>query len=151
MSIKELEEAFSLLNESGAKVYSLGEFDQKAVDTFERVVGIELPEDYVHFIKKYGAVSFLGEEVYGLTKDLDKAKAIPSSIFLTLEYRRRREINEQMIVIYSYGDRGLVSIWKDNDSFSIIETNLSFKRDGNYEVIAKSFGEFFLELVNSNV
>lgn len=54
---------------------------------------------YLEFIKKFGTVSFNGEEIYGITNDNFINNAIPNGIWLTLNERINLNLPNDLLII----------------------------------------------------
>jgi hypothetical protein len=100
-------------------------------------------------------LSFAGETYYGVTKSGLAATAIPSVLFATKNARSLGDADNGMIVIKSSGYGPIYSI--DTSIIGeagepvVVETELSFKRDGDKNVICKSFEDFFCASVRQAI
>ncbi|WP_296185847.1 SMI1/KNR4 family protein [Pseudomonas sp. UBA1879] len=131
-----------------------GASDQMIAD-FEGVLGVKFPPSYKLFLKKIGALSFGGDTYYGITKSGLTAKAVPSVLFATRDARAVGDADSTMIVVKASGYGPIFSIDTSQLSPSgespIVQTELSFKRDGVKTVLYDSFEAFFCDTVRTAI
>ncbi|OUS14093.1 cell wall assembly/cell proliferation coordinating protein [Gammaproteobacteria bacterium 53_120_T64] len=154
MSIEKIEKAGWIMEKSGEEILSCGGASDELITATERLLG-ELPDDYKYFLKKYGALSFEAEEFYGITKSGLEGQSVPCVIFCTQVARERGDISKDMIKIKSsgYGQSFSIDISQINKDGAapVVETEISYKHDGNKSVIANSFSEFLLAEIQNSV
>jgi hypothetical protein len=131
---------------SGEEPAFSGPIGEQAIAEFERALGVTFPESYRLFLRKFGALSFAGDTYYGITKSGLAATAVPSVLFATNVARDQGDADNGMVVIKASGYGPIYSIDTAYVGSSgepvVVETALSFKRDGAKTVLYQSFGEF---------
>ncbi|WP_340610024.1 SMI1/KNR4 family protein [Xenorhabdus bharatensis] len=133
---------------SGEEILSSGGVDIDTIREFESLLGVTFPESYKAFLKKYGMLSFGGDDYYGITKKGINENQVPCVLFATMGARNLGDIDSRMIKIKSSGYGPSYSI--DTNTIGktgeavVVETELSFKRDGVKNIIADSYAEFLL-------
>jgi hypothetical protein len=143
------------INASGEDPAYAGGASDSMISEFEKELGVGFPNSYKLFLKKFGALSFAGETYYGVTKSGLAATAIPSVLFATKNARSLGDADNGMILIKSSGYGPIYSI--DTSIIGeagepvVVETELSFKRDGDKNVICKSFEDFFCDSVRQAI
>lgn len=134
--------------------YAGGASDQ-AISEFEKALGVRFPWSYIEFLKIYGALSFAGDTYYGITKGGVGAKAIPSVAFATKSARADGDADESMIVVKASGYGPIysidTSIIGDSGEPVVVETEPSFKRVKEKNIIYQSFEEFFSDTVRQAI
>ena len=144
-----------LIKSSGEEPLFTGAVDDSTIKEFEAILGVTFPKSYKEFIKKYGALSFCGDTYYGITGKGKDEKKIPCVLFATQKSREQGDISDKMIMIKSSGYGPLFSIDTETIGVSgepvIVETELSFKRDGIKRVVADNYGEFILKNIKESI
>ena len=153
MSIKKIDLAICMMEETKEEILSIGSASDSLITQAEQRLGVTFPDDYTYFLKKYGSLSFEAEEFYGLTKKGLQAVSIPCVIFSTEAARARGDIAKKMIKIKSSGYGPSFSLDLENiEGYSpIVETSLSYKRDMEKTIIADSFGDFFYNEIKAAI
>jgi len=143
------------IHASGEDPAYAGGANDALIVKFEKALDVEFPSSYKQFLTKFGALSFAGETYYGITKNGLAATAIPSVLFATKTARSLGDADSSMIVIGASGYGPIYSIDTSRVGETgepvVVETELSFKRDGQKKVIFKSFGDFFCESVRQSI
>ncbi|MFJ4054301.1 SMI1/KNR4 family protein [Pseudomonas sp. NPDC089743] len=140
---------------SGEDPAFAGGASDDVIRDFESALGVNFPPSYILFLKKYGALSFAGDTYYGITKSGVDATAIPSVAFATKSARADGDADSSMIVIKASGYGPIysidTSIIGDDGEPVVVETELSFKRTGEKNVIHQSFREFFSDMIRQAI
>lgn len=143
------------IDASGDEPACAGGADNGVISSFEKYLDVVFPESYKLFLKKYGALSFGGDTYYGITKNGLNATAAPSVAFVTKSARARGDADDSMIVVKSSGYGPIYSV--DTSIIGsagepvVVETELSFKRSGEKNVIYQDFGEFFTDMIREAI
>ncbi|EOF5434749.1 SMI1/KNR4 family protein [Salmonella enterica] len=91
---------------------------------------------------------FNGLSFYGISKQGLAANSAPDVRYVTIEARKLGDVDGEMIKILSSGYGPSFSIdvstLSETGEAVIVETELSFKREGNKSVVANNFAEFLL-------
>lgn len=155
MAIDEIEKAYSLMEKTGEEILLTGFVSDEIITAAETLLEVKFPDDYKHFLRKYGALSFEAEEFYGITKSGLEGKSVPCAIFSTKSARLRGDISKDMIKIKSSGYGPSFSIDTSqvdkNGCAVIVETDLSFKSNGDKKIAANNFSEFFLSEIQNAI
>lgn len=128
-----------------------GAADDQTIKEYEKFLGVKFPSSYILFLKKYGTLSFAGEMYYGITKGGVNVAAIPNVAFATKRARADGDADEKMVIIKASGYGPIFSIdasivGKRGEAV-IVETKLSFKRDGEKKIAFQSFEDFFISTI----
>lgn len=143
------------INSSGEDPAFTGGATDEVIIDFENALGVKFPSSYKEFLKKYGALSFVGDTYYGITKSSVDAVAIPSVAFATRSARKDGDADASMIVVKTSGYGPIYSI--DTSIIGaagepvIVETGLSFKRTKDKKVIYQDFQEFFSDMIRQAI
>jgi len=143
------------LIKSGEDPAFAGGASDDVIRNVEKALGVKFPPSYILFLKKYGALSFAGDTYYGITKTGIGATAVPSVVFATKSARADGDADDSMIVIKAseYGPIYSIdtSIIGSTGEPVVIETELSFKRTGDKNVIHQDFREFLSHMVRNAI
>ncbi|HDS1130711.1 TPA: SMI1/KNR4 family protein [Stenotrophomonas maltophilia] len=145
----------SEINASGEDPAYAGEATDADIEDFEKALGVKFPASYKAFLKKYGALSFGGDTYYGITKGGVEATSVPNVAFATRSARVDGDADDSMIVVKSSGYGPIysidTSIIGESGEPVIVETELSFKRTKEKNVIYQSFGDFITDMVKQAI
>jgi len=140
---------------SGEDILSTGGVNDLKIKEFEKLIGLKFPDSYKYFLKKYGALSFCGDTYYGITQKGKDENQVPCVLYATIEARARGDISDNMILVKSSGYGPLYSIDTEmigsSDEPVIVETELSFKRTGEKNMIFDSYGEFIYSQIKEAI
>lgn len=141
---------------SGENYFSSGPASEELIISYEKSLGVNFPESYKIFLRKYGTLMFNGLSFYGISKQGLSAKSAPDVNYVTLEARKAGDIDSGMIKILSsgYGPSFSLDVSKSGERSGeavVVETELSFKRDNNKNIVANSFAEFLLQEITMSL
>lgn len=143
------------INASGDDPAYAGGASDEVIRQFQEALNVAFPESYKLFLKKYGALSFAGDTYYGVTKSGVGATSVPNVVFATKSARDDGNADESMIVVKASGYGPIYSIDTSIIGVSgepvVVETELSFKRSREKNVIYQSFEEFFSDMVRKAI
>lgn len=109
---------------------SYGSINSDSILKAEKLLGIKMTGYYLYFIEKYGTISVLGEEIYGVTNDDFLNSGIPNGIWLTLQERQNMELPENLLIIAEDYYGGYVCLdYNDKDCDN--EPNVVIYNSGN--------------------
>ncbi|MBH1929751.1 SMI1/KNR4 family protein [Serratia rubidaea] len=153
--MKHIHEIEREIQSSGEEFFSVGPIERKTIEQYENLLGLEFPVSYKNFLMKYGSLSFCGDTYYGITTKGIEKKQVPCVLFVTEQARDAGDISPKMIKIKSSGYGLSYSIdtetlGKEGEAV-IVETQLSFKRDGVKKIIADNYGEFLLNQIKEAI
>ncbi len=150
MGIKELEQAFLIIQENSEDRFFVGERSDDLILEAESVLGLKLPPTYKRFVKKFGAGNIAGQEFYGVINNDLTDSSVPDGVWFTLSTREEYELPDDMIVIGSIDDGTYITLSAHKDNFEIeaevIEWNPYTKEEG---LIADDFGFFLLDKITT--
>lgn len=145
----------SEINSSGEDPAYAGGASDAVISEFEKALKVIFPPSYKLFLKKYGALSFAGDTYYGITKSGVEATSVPSVAFATRSARVDGDADDYMIVVKASGYGPIysidTSIMGSTGEPVVVETELSFKRTGEKNVIHQSFEDFFTNMVRRSI
>lgn len=133
----------------------LGEVQEERIAAAEKKLNVCFPEDYRRFLKKYGAGSFGGFEIYGIVPKEEK-RSIPNGIWLTEDLREKDKMPEHYAAIGfdGFGNYYCIETKKKRNEEAPI---VIFVCDPNEElfdeseVVADSFSEFLLTALKTEI
>ncbi len=151
MSMADLTRAFSLVEASPSRSFFAGPRDPELVLAAENVLGGRLPPTYREFVSRLGAGNFGSFEAYGVIDDNFEHSAVPNGVWLTLNERRGSSLPKELVVIGSTGDGSYYCIeLRDGEESPVIVYQPGFPAHQQHnEVVAKDFGELFLNQIRS--
>lgn len=147
MSMKDLEEAFELIEHNDDQADFDGPKPDNLLNKAEQTLGLPFPPTYRAFLSRLGCGDIAGAEFYGVIKDNFENSAVPDAVWLTLRQRLIGQAPSSLIIIGSTGNGGYyaldssVSIGGENP---VVEWWPGPKKQSS---IAKDFGEFFLRSI----
>jgi hypothetical protein len=151
MSMKELQEAFDIIEQLNSKDFFSGPKEIELICSAEEALNLIFPPSYKVFLEKYGAGGVNGSEIYGLTKSSKKpflTPGVPDAIWLTLDERKDDYLPKHFIIISDTGDGYwycLDASQKNADGeYPVVIWGLHMP-EKDKEKVAEDFGEFLLE------
>ncbi|EOI5727214.1 SMI1/KNR4 family protein [Cronobacter malonaticus] len=148
------DELYKLISESGEEARGSGPAADETIRLYEQELKVQFPYTYKLFLEKYGTLSFNGESFYGISKLGLGAQSAPDVRYTTLKARELGDIDNNMVLIKSSGYGPLFSIdlsVQENGEAVVVETDLSFKRDGSKRIAAKNFSEFLINEIKESL
>ncbi|MCZ7567371.1 MAG: SMI1/KNR4 family protein [Ardenticatenaceae bacterium] len=155
MSMRDYELAANMMEEHPNTMDFIGPRPESLVRTAEQALGVTFPPTYRRFLLEYGAGGFGSSEIYGVIDENFEESSIPDAIWYTLTERKEVNLPNGLVVIYAVGDGGLYCL--DLQSKKVDEAPVVVYEPGLpneeqfYEVVAKDFGEFLLDLVQREI
>lgn len=141
--------------DSGEAHYGSGPATEDLISSCEASLGVPFPESYKTFLRQYGTLTFNGLSFYGISKQGLSANSAPDVKYVTLEARKAGDIDHNMVKVLSsgYGPSFSIetSIKNENGEFTVVETELSFKRDVSKKIVAYTFAEFLLQEIEASL
>ena len=163
MSFSNLEQAFQLI--SNTVVAKENDFRQgcslETIINAESILKTEFPESYKRFLEKYGCGGIGSFEIYGLDKEetFEDQKIpfypTPNVVWTLLKYHRDFNHPLHLPIIHDLGEGSLycldLSQMKYKECPIIVWTLNGYENNRKLEIVAKDFGEFFLEMVQQKI
>ncbi|MBP9694687.1 MAG: SMI1/KNR4 family protein [Alphaproteobacteria bacterium] len=164
MTITELNLAIKLINEN----FTTDDYDfcspitRETIISVEKILNLELPLSYKGFISALGCGDIKGSEINGIIKNEvfseDHWGPIGSLnlVWLTLNDRKEYGLPEHILLIYSLGDGSYyaldVSQMDAEGECPVVYWPLDgYEATPKLEIVAKDFGEFFLNLIQDKI
>lgn len=148
MSMKDLEEAFELVEHNDDQADFDGPKSDNLLKKAEQTLGLPFPATYRTFLSRLGCGDIAGAEFYGVIKDDFENSAPPDAIWLTLRQRQIGQVPSSLIIVGSSGNGGYYgldsSVSTSGGEHPVVEWWPGPKQQST---VAKDFGEFFLRSV----
>ncbi len=154
MSYLDFEKAMSLAPK--CKFYTtVGGKTNDEIKKAEKLLNMNFSKQCNEFYEKYGYMSFLGNEIFGIDSDDDSGILEGNSVEYALNDREEYNLPVHWLPIYNYEDGNMAYL--DYSSLNDEEEPLvimAFYNGENYEVVetvAEDFGSFILKLVEEQL
>lgn len=150
MSMKDLLEAFKLIEKNKVNGRLGAKVDKKNFDMVENILSIKFPPTYSLFLKEYGYGGIYDIEIYGIINNKLDAVGALNIVWLILNERKEFGLPNTHIIISDTGD----GFWYVLDSSQPNKDGeypvfiYGFGEDGkSQEKVNEDFGEFLLEQI----
>ncbi|MAT16262.1 MAG: hypothetical protein CMJ46_13445 [Planctomyces sp.] len=148
MSMKDLQDAFELIDQNADQAYFSGPKSEELVKQAEEALEITFPPSYREFLRRLGCGDIAGQEFYGIVNGNVENVSVPNGIWLTLTERKSTSLSRSPIIIGDTGDGGYYaidrSVTTDGES-PVVE----WWAGPNAQIaVAQDFGEFFLRMIS---
>ncbi|MEK6703572.1 MAG: SMI1/KNR4 family protein [Planctomycetota bacterium] len=151
MSIENYQRARQLIENAGSGFFE-GPKPESLVAKAEKALGLLFPPSYRRFLLEMGCGSIKGLEVLGLINDDFEKSTVPDGIWLTLTERRQISLDRAYVLIGEGGDGTYYAIDTRHVSCNGESPIVRLSVDGREsEMVAASFGDYFLEAVRRRV
>jgi antitoxin YobK len=122
----------------------------------EEKIGLKFTGSYLDFLQTFGVGNFGAEEIYGIIHEDFENSATPDAIWFTLTEREESNLPSHLLVIYHTGGVELFCLdyskLDDDKEPRVVVFVPGFElKYQTYEVIADTFGDFLLELVEEQL
>ena len=108
-------------------------------------------EKSIEFYKKYGYISFYGNEIFGIDPDDDSGILEGNSVAYALNDRKEYNLPNEWIPIYNFDDGNMAyldySYLNEQKEPRVIMAFYNGKEYEIVETLAEDFGDFVLQLV----
>lgn len=147
--MKEMEQIFRIFDKYEEDVDFCGPVSETAVRLAEEKLGVEFPQDYRIFLKRCGAGSFGGCEIYGIVPD-GTLQSIPNGIWAT-EYLRMTWMIPNTCIVFAFD--GLGGYYCMDTSKSTMEGSCQviLITPNQIEWIENSFSKFLLNQLKMEI
>jgi hypothetical protein len=153
--MQDYEKAVEIIQRHSERAVFVGARSDSLIEAAERKLGIKFRPIYRRFLLEYGAGGLGAFEVYGVINDDFEKSSVPDAIWYTLVEREKAGLPNHLVVIYDVGEGELLCLdcgTRESEESPVIAYQPGYPpEEQNWEIIAKDFGEFFLELVQSQV
>lgn len=72
---------------------------EKLIDKAEEYLGVQFPDDYREFLKKWGSLSIGPLEFYGICKDDFINSSVPDAIWYTQQKRQQLGLLKEVVIV----------------------------------------------------
>lgn len=153
MSLETYQEAKTIILGNKEKGYFIGPRSDELITSAQERLGITFTGLYLDFLKSFGAGNFGSQEIYGIIGDDFENSSVPDAIWFTLTERNEINLPENLLVIYDTGMGQLLCLdFNQPIEPTVVQFVPGVDLDKQtYEVVAKDFGDFLLELVNQEL
>jgi antitoxin YobK len=148
MSMRDLEEAFRLIDANPAIADFDGPKSEQLVARAEAVLELTFPPTYRRFLRHLGVGGVIGSDLYGVVDEDFEHSGIPDAVWLTLEYRRTSKILASFVIISDADDGNYFAIDVSKKD-AVGESPIVEWCPGNnlFGFAGDDFGTFLLECV----
>ncbi|WLR44458.1 SMI1/KNR4 family protein (plasmid) [Bacillus carboniphilus] len=134
----------------------VGSRSEELIEKAEKVLNISITGSYRDFLLSFGAGNYGSQEIYGVIDDDFENSSVPDAIWYTLSERKECNLPENLLVIYDTGSGDLFCLDFDKKNLENEPEVISFVpgvdlNKQKYEVIAPTFGQFLLEIINQEL
>jgi|SRR5690606_2376577 SMI1 / KNR4 family. len=154
MSQESLMKAFELLesDELYDSLFFSGEKSLDIVEKAEKTLGLRFPKDYRDFVLGLGAGSVGSSEIYGVINDDFINSSVPDAVWSTLK-AREAGLPKNLIKIGSHElGSPCIKVTDDMNQSVVIAYYVGFPEEAQtYEVLAESFGDYFLGKIREEI
>jgi len=150
MGIKELEQAFSIIEDNSEDSFFLGVRGEDLILEAESMLELKFPPTYKKFLKTFGAGSIAGQEFYGVINNEIIGSTVPDGIWFTLSTRDEYGLPDDLIVIGSLDDGTYIVLNAHKDHSEIEAEVMEWHPESQEEtIIADDFGTYLLEKITT--
>ncbi len=154
MSQESLYKAFNLLesDELYDSLEFVGERNETLISKAEKELGLKFPTEYREFLKCLGAGSVGSSEIYGVISDDFVNSCVPDMVWCTLKDRKKGLPNNLIRIGNDELGSPHIKVSDNSDESTVIAYSLGFPEEAqSYEVLAESFGDYFLKQVEKEI
>lgn len=158
MSVKNVEKAFDLISKFFAEeeLFFGGKMPKEIVDKAEKDIGITFPHSYRTFLEKYGYGGVNSLDINGVTQYNFQDSGQGGVVWRILEERKSFSFPFHLIPIYDVGEGTTycldTSQMNEEGECPVVAWPIGgYEQTPILEVIAKDFGEFFLNKVKEQI
>lgn len=152
MKSQKYTKALKILQKHQEHLSAFGPQNEEALVKAEIEIGYKLPSAYRRFVAEFGTISFMGEEVFGVTNAQSEKSSIPNVVWATLNQRRTMGLPSIYLPIYAIGDGNFIYLKIGDQSYAPL---VSLFKDSNNSFVeipeSSSFEDWFLALLEQAV
>lgn len=121
----------------------------------ETLLSVSFSSQCKEFYEKYGYLSFLGNEIFGIDPDDDSGILEGNSVAYALNDREEYNLPKEWIPIYNFDDGNMAYL--DYSSLNLEKEPrviMAFYNGNKYEIVktlAEDMGDFILQLVEEQI
>ena len=125
--------------------------NEEEIRKSEQMLNIKFSNQSIEFYKKYGYLSFYGNEIFGIDPDHDSGILEWNSFTYALNERKENNLPNEWIPIYNFDDGNMAyldySYLNEQKEPRVIMAFYNGKEYEIVETLAEDFGDFVLQLV----
>ena len=154
MSYLNYKKAIQIMNENKSKCFFVGMRSEEVINKAQEVLELKFSKIYLEFIKNYGAGNYGSEEILGVIDEDFEESSVPDGVWYTLTEREEVKLPKNLLVIYETGSDEIFCLdhskLNDEEEPAVVSyLPGTDNKNQKYEKIAEDFGDFLLELVDS--
>lgn len=153
MSMASYQEAKEKILKHKEQGFFIGPRSDELISFAQEATGLKFTSTYLDFLKSFGAGNFGAQEIYGIISDDFENSSVPDAIWYTLTERREINLPHHLLVIYATGSGELYCLdFNHSAEPPVVQfvPGIDLVKQ-TYEVVAKDFGDFLLDLVNQEL
>jgi hypothetical protein len=152
-----MKQAFQLLKINNWIIRSCkGCIDYALIKSAENHLGVLFPKSYKEFLSQYGFISLGGCEIFGIIDSDFINSEVPDAVWLAMDNRKNFNFPKYLIPIYDVGEGTTycldTSQMNEEGECPVVAWPLGgYGQTPVLEIVAKDFGEFFLNKVKEQI
>lgn len=154
MSYFDFEKAMNLAPKCKFYTIAGGKTDDE-IKKSEKLLSLNFSKQCKEFYKKYGYLSFFGNEIFGIDPDDDSGILEGNSVAYALNDREEYNLPVCWLPIYNYEDGNMAyldySSLNEEEEPSVIMAFYNGVKYEKVEIVAEDFGSFVLQLVEEQL
>lgn len=145
------EKALKLISEKMDMCDFLGPRPESMISAAENVLNLKLRGSYRDFLMRFGTGNIGSYEIFGITTGEFENSSVPNAVWYTLTERKTYNLPENLFIIYDTSSDELYCL--DFSEKKEIEPPVVSYAPGismdyqEFRVVAQSFGDFLLEIL----
>ncbi|GEN36863.1 SMI1/KNR4 family protein [Aneurinibacillus danicus] len=156
MSLETYHQAKQTILNNKEKGFFVGPRPIELITLAEEKLGLKFTGSYLDFLKSFGAGNFGAQEIFGIINGDFENSSVPDAIWYTLTERKEIDLPHNLLVIYDTGSDEFYCLdFSQQDEHNeppVVSFVPGIDNDKQqYEIIAKDFGDFLLNLVNQEI
>lgn len=154
MSYYDLEQAIKLAPKC-RYFTTVGGKSKEEIEKSETKLDIKFSKQCIEFYKKFGYLSFYGNEIFGIDADDDSGILEGNSVAYAINDREQFLLPKEWLPIYNYQDGNMAYLdYSSTNSESEPRVIMASYNGKEYEInaiVADDFGEFLLNLIKEQL
>ena len=129
--------------------------NEEEIRKSEQMLNIKFSNQSIEFYKKYGYLSFYGNEIFGIDPDDDSGILEGNSVAYALNDRKEYNLPNEWIPIYNFDDGNMAYLdYSSLNAEKEPDVIMAFYNGDKYETVeklAEDLGDFILQLVQEQI
>lgn len=149
-------QAHKLIKEANGNFDISGGKDEVTISKLEKILLVQLPTSYKNFLKIFGWLGLSSFEFYGLVDNQHEEILKSGVAWINLKFRSDFKMPNNIFIFNERGDGSCYALdlsqMNANNECPVVVWPLNGYEDTPVlEVVAKDFGEFFLDMVKREI